>query len=247
MKRLYWVGAFLLYAAFLAALAPAGTLLWGINLLGNNKIMAESTSGTLWHGEARGMTFAPQGRPAAAIGRISWKIRPLKLLLGKVETAVELSGNGIRGQGLLGFGSQTLSIRQLDATLPAAWLAYLQPTLNGWQIDGTLKIRSNEFSLQSNRFSGRAEITWEQAALGISPVRPLGTYHGEISGTGQEMQILLQTLSGPLQVAGKGIWSPSAGFAFNGTAKALAREAELRNLLGLIGKPGPNNRYAIKL
>jgi len=245
MRWLYWAGGVLLYFAFLAVTAPADILLWAINRFGPASVVAEGASGTLWQGEARQISFTPKGGQAVAIGPLSWQIHPLRLLLGELSSGVKLDGS-VSGKADLSLGVQRIVIRQLDLSLPAAWLATLQPGLDLWQPGGTLTLRSQDFALQSGQYSGQGEITWEQAVLGISPVRPLGNYQAEISGAGKAIQFQVQTRSGPLELQGNGAWTP-LGLEFTGTAWARGREVELRNLLGMMGSLKPDGRYAIRV
>jgi len=246
MRFFYWAGGILLYLVFLAATAPVDALLWTLNSLGPGGVVAEGASGTLWMGEARRIVITPGGGQAVSIGPASWKIHPLRLLLGELSVGVRLDGS-VRGKADFSLGARGVAFRQLDVSLPAAWLAtLLQPGIEMWQPGGTLTLRSRNLALQSGNYGGKGEIAWEQAALGISPVRPLGNYLAEISGAGKSIQFQIHTRSGPLEILGNGAWS-QLGLEFTGSARAREKEANLSSLLGMMGNRQPDGSYALRL
>lgn len=245
MRLFYWAGGVLLYLVFLVATAPVDALLWALNSFGPGAVAAENASGTLWQGEARRIVITPKGGQAIAVGPASWQIHPLRLLLGELSLGVRLDGS-VRGKADLSLGTRGVAARQLDFSLPAAWLAALQPGIGIWQPGGTLTLRGHDLALQSGDYSGKGEISWEQAALGLSTVRPLGDYLAEISGAGKNIRFQIHTRSGPLEILGKGTWS-RLGLEFTGSAKAREKEADLSSLLGMMGNRQPDGSYALKV
>lgn len=225
-----WAGALLLYLVFLLATAPAGLL---FRLAAPYGIVAERMDGTLWRGGAQGVSFGKATLP----GRVAWHVRPWRLLQGELAIALDLDG---AGSALLVFDRQGAGMRDFELRLPAARLASLQPSLEAWQPEGSIVVRGADFSLRSGAYLGQGEFLWERAALGISPVRPLGDYRGEFSGAGKAIRFQLQTRSGMLELQGSGIWSPPRAPAFTGSARARGREAELLPLLKLLGQPLPD-------
>lgn len=246
MKPLPWLGGGLLYLVFLAATAPASTLFWLTNRFAYPGIATSATTGTLWYGEARDLSFTPPGGQSISLDRLTWKIRPFGLALGRLPVEVEFSGAGAKGRGSLRLTSSKLDITQLDITLPAALLGSIHSGLDTFRPEGTVTLRSNEFSLHQDHYQGQCEILWHQAAFGMSPVKPVGSYQGEIRGEGEIIQFQIQTQNGPLELAGSGTWSKQAGIHFSGTAKARERESELTPVLRLLGKPDPSGFYALK-
>lgn len=241
MRLFYWAGGVLLYLVFLAATVPVDALLWAFH----GKVMAEGASGTLWRGEARRIVIAPGGKQAVSVGPAFWQIHPLRLLLGELSVGIRLDGD-VRGKAEFSLGARGMAMRELDVSLPVTWLATLQPDIEMWQPGGTLILRGHDLTLQSGNYSGKGEIAWEQAVLGISPVRPLGDYLAEISGAGRSIRFQVHTRSGPLELLGSGTWSPQ-GLDFAGSARAREKEAELGSLLALAGKLQPDGSSAIAI
>lgn len=245
MKARYWAGAGLLYLIFLAVSAPAGALFWALNRWGGSaRILAEDVGGTLWRGEARQLRIALRNAQPVELGRIAWQVQWHRLLLGEAAASFEIDGDGPRGVGAVALSRQGWSVSQFDLSLPANWLAGLRPGLGVWQPGGTVRISGKEFSSHGKQFRGQGEVVWDQAALGLSPVRPLGSYQADLSGEGERVRFQLKTRSGPLEAQGSGNWS-RAGLEFVGSARARAREAELRTLLGLMGPLQPDGSAAI--
>lgn len=241
MKLSYWAGGVLLYLVFLAATAPVDALLWAFP----GKVMAEGANGTLWRGEARRIVITPGDGQAVSVGPASWQIHPLRLLLGELSVGIRLDGN-VRGKAEFSLGARGMAMRELDVSLPVTWLATLRPGIEIWQPGGTLTLRSRDLALQSGSYSGKGEVAWEQAVLGMSQVGPLGDYLAEITGAGKSLQFQIQTRSGPLELLGSGAWSPQ-GLNFIGSARAREKEAELGSLLGLVGKLQPDGSATIAI
>lgn len=246
MKPLSWLAGVLLYLAFLIATAPASTLLWLTGHFVAPGIAANTTTGTLWRGEAHDVSFTPPGGQAIRLAHLSWHIHPFGLAFGQPLIEIEFGDAAARGQIALNPSLSELDIARLDATLPAAWLARIQPGLETFRLEGTLTLRGKDLSLNRRHFQGQGEILWNDAALGLSPVKPVGNYRGEFNGGGDGIQFRLYTLNGPLELAGSGEWSKPGGVHFSGTARARERENELAPVLRLLGKADSNGFYAVK-
>lgn len=248
MKLTYWAGMFLLYGVFLLGSAPSSLLFWAAGkYAGPYEVATESSSGTLWHGEARNIVLSTKGRQALKIDQASWSLHPLQLLSGKLSADIVVAGSSMRGHGNIALGKQSLGLRQVDFAIPAVLLSSVVPQLAMWPLEGVLSIRADEFSLQPDHYQGKGEVAWEQAGISLSKLKPLGSYRAAFSGTGNTVRFQLETRTGPLELVGEGSWSQPDRLAFSGSAKALERETELRDLLGLIGKPDRNGVYPLKL
>ena len=234
----------LIYVTCLLSFAPASTLPWLVNHFAPGQIMAESSSGTLWHGEMRGIVLAAKGKQMLTLGQGNWSLNPFWLLTGKLPFDFRLSGGSAWGNGHIVFGSNSLKLQQLDFSFPAALLAYANSELNIGSLEEVMNIRSNDLLLQENHYQGHAEVTWERAATSLSKIKPLGNYSLAATGAGKALQLQLQTRSGPLTLAGSGSWSSAAGLQFKGNANPHEKP-ELKDLLELFGISGANGVYAI--
>ena len=247
MKPSRWFGAAALYLIFLAATAPAGLLLGLVNRLGPAQVTAQGVSGTLWHGRAEGVVLRLSGGHPLFLGRGEWGFRPLRLLLGEAAADIRISGPDAAAEGLLAREWGGFALRRFRGEAGAGWLAGFWPDIQLWRPEGMVRVTGERFFLGRGRFQGGGEILWERAGLSLSVVKPLGSYGFQVSGEGDRMVVRLATRSGPLELSGDGSWSTREGLEFHGRARARFREAELRDLLGLMGKPQPDGSRALAL
>lgn len=244
MKIRYWAGAVLIYLLALLAMAPADILFWAVNRFAPRVVAVEGVSGTLWRGEVGRVSLVSHGG-AVGTGPLAWNVHPLRLLLGELALDARLGG-AASGTADIGLAARGVNVRRLDLTVPAGWLGALSSNLEMWRLAGTLSMRCQDFALYPDAYHGQGEIVWREAASGFSSVKPLGDYRAEISGAGKALRFSLKTGAGPLELLGDGEWS-AGHLKFEGTARALAREAELRRVLAMTGAPEPDGRYRITL
>jgi general secretion pathway protein N len=136
-----------------------------------------------------------------------------------------------------------INIDKLHVTLPASIMAVGAPQLGPYQLQGTLEAGSEHLALDAGGMSGQITVDWLRAASGLSEIRPLGDYRIMLQGNGAAVDAQLSTLSGKLQLAGKGGFDAASGMRFTGTAQAAdgTAEPELDELLHHIGpeiRPG---------
>jgi general secretion pathway protein N len=142
-----------------------------------------------------------------------------------------------------------LTVGNLQASLPAALLAGLGTPWNTLQMDGDLRLASEDLSVEWAQgrlaIAGRAELTAQRMSSRLSTLRPMGSYRITVLG-GPTPTLQLATLEGALQLAGNGQWVGSR-LHFSGTASAAPEsEAALSNLLNIIGRrSGPRSIITI--
>jgi general secretion pathway protein N len=88
-----------------------------------------------------------------------------------------------------------------------------------------------------DRVSVEGSLSLDMPALSsrLSTLRPLGSYHLQLQG-GEQPSLDLRTVEGSLQLQGVGHWT-AAHLRFVGEARAdTAHEAELSNLLNIMGQ-----------
>jgi general secretion pathway protein N len=125
--------------------------------------------------------------------------------------------------------------------LPADTLAALGAPLNTLQPTGELMLRWPAQRLGNGLPRGELlTLHWDDAATALSRTRPLGSYRARLTGDGRGLDVLIDTVSGVLQLQGSGRWERGA-LTFSGaaepaaTATASQREA-LQALLSAIGR-----------
>lgn len=234
-------------ALALLAFAPASLADVALRAVSNGRVALTEADGSIWNGSGR-LVFVDvasveaaeaAGTPVlpgvAVPGRLSWKLRKLPLVLGLVDAQVQLVGmsDTVRLSGHVG----ELRVDAGRLALPSVDLGRLGSPWNTIRPAGSLELRWDGLVFRENGFEGKAEIDLRGMASALTPVRPLGDYRIEVSGDGGRAALVIQTLQGPLRLAGKGTWDARAGVRFE--AEASADESEKQRLdafLGMIGR-----------
>ncbi len=226
------------------AFAPASFLDLALREATAGRARLADTSGTIWKGSATLVLPDSAARdPAAGAvigglavpGRIGWALRPLPLLFGLVDATFSV---GVGRPSVRISGNPTeLRVGAGGLDLPSADLARLGSPWNTIRPSAALSVRWGALTIRRGVLDGRASIELRDTASAMTPVRPLGTYRIDVTGTGRDVALSLVTLSGPLQLKGSGSWDRRAGVRFTATAQAEGPEQpRLLALLSLIGR-----------
>jgi general secretion pathway protein N len=196
--------------------------------------------GTLWRGSAF-IGGAPSGSdPVTPLlpGRFSWRLSPM-VLLGRVDA--DLENAAALSQPIRVTGSwHQWQVSPASILLPAERLASLGAPLNTVQPSGQMRLSWNP--MQVVRQGGRLEMTgsmnleMNDIASRLSPIKPLGAYNLAFDWRGQQAQVVLTTVKGPMLLNGSGMLM-NGRLQFSGKAEAEAgQEERLANLLNLLGQ-----------
>ncbi|MCL4746526.1 MAG: type II secretion system protein N [Burkholderiaceae bacterium] len=231
-------------AAAALSFAPAEFVGYALAEATRGRVHLADVSGTLWNGRARVVVADHLGAigedrivvPGFAIpGQLRWTIRALPLVVGLVEASIGIDSmpapvrlSGVPTELRVGAGRLDLSSAQL-AGLGSPW--------NTIQPAGALAMNWDALTIRDGVLDGRANIELRDVASAMTPVRPLGSYRIDVAGNGRDVTIALRTLSGALQLQGRGSWDRSAGLRFSADATAQGPQAQrLQSLLALIGR-----------
>ncbi|MDO5625986.1 MAG: type II secretion system protein N [Pseudomonadota bacterium] len=236
------VGALLGLAAVLAATAPARWLASGLARATGGMVLLTEPQGSLWNGSARLILTGGAGSQdsTALPGRLQWRLRPG---LGHAQAAI--TADCCTPSGPLGlrvsprWGGARVALADAQSLWPAAVLSGLGTPWNTIQPEGELTLGTQGLSADwvSGRLSlaGRADITARHMSSRLSTLRPMGSYQAQITG-GDAVALSLSTLEGGLRLSGSGQWV-GARLRFTGEATAApGLEAQLANLLNVIGQ-----------
>ena len=124
--------------------------------------------------------------------------------------------------------------------LPAERLSALGAPLNTLRPAGEVSLRWDALALNLRdgrlNVNGRMQLLLQGMSSALSPLRPLGSYQMEFNWQGQQAQIALSSLQGPLLLSGQGVLL-AGHLQFSGQAQAQAgQEEKLANLLNLLGQ-----------
>lgn len=225
--------------------APARWLASGVHALSQGQVQWLNPRGTIWQGSAQVVLSGGAGsRDEQALpGRLRWTLTPSwsGARLGWHADCCMTEATRLTLQA--GWSSLKLQVDDHASVWPAALLTGLGAPWNTLQADGQLQL--NTRALQWHWAQGRmqmqggAELVVQNLSSRLSPVKPMGSYRIQLSGTPEGTptpSLLLSTLQGPLMLSGQGQW---VGERLRFTGEAMAQEgheAAFDNLLNILGR-----------
>jgi general secretion pathway protein N len=197
------------------------------------KLRLVDARGTAWRGS--GMIGISDGRETTLLpGRVHWSLgidglAPLRISGYFSHPSIDLPLAVSARRDALTFGKGS-------ARFPAAILAGAGAPFNTVRPGGRLDLAWTDSEIRPSGFAGKLQIDWHDARSALSTVVPLGSYRLILTGVGELPLIELQTISGPLQLQGRGRMH-GARIQFSGVAAAEPdMRPALNGLLGVIGK-----------
>lgn len=196
--------------------------------------------GTIWRGSAF-VGGAPSGNdPVTPLlpGRFAWKLSPAALI-GIVDVQLENPSSLLNPVKISGDWSQW-QVSPSSVLLPAERLSALGAPLNTVQLSGNMRLTWTP--LMVTRRASAADVTgvttlhMTDIASRLSPIKPLGAYDLTMEWRGQQAQVALKTVRGPMLLSGGGVFR-NGRLQFSGKAEAEAgQEEQLAVLLNLLGQ-----------
>jgi general secretion pathway protein N len=246
LRRWGWAGALLGAFVALVVFAPATWLASVVAAASGERVLLAQAQGTVWNGHAvLVLSGGPGSRDATALpGRLHWTLRPSGLgAMVRLRQECCLNGQvGLRVQA----GWSRMSVQLLPqpgwtAQWPSALLGGLGTPWNTLQLGGVLRLGSPGLTLEGTAgrwlVQGRADLDILNASSPLVTLSQLGSYRLSLFSNEQgQVQIVLSTREGALQLSGDGLWGPS-GVRFRGEARAgEGFQDALDNLLNIIGR-----------
>jgi general secretion pathway protein N len=224
----------------LLAFCPASWLAHIVEDKSAGRLALGDPQGTLWHGSAF-IGGAPSGRSAVTPllpGRFTWHLSPA-VLVGHVDA--EFSNPESLSQAITIKGDWTQwQVSAAAIKLPAERLAGLGAPLNTILPAGQIQLSWD--ALQVARYGQRIDLNglmmldMQDMSSRLSPIKPLGAYQLLFDWHGQQAQLTLKTMKGPMLLSGSGHLD-SGRLQFSGKADAeVGQETRLASLLNLLGQ-----------
>ncbi|MEN9317241.1 MAG: hypothetical protein RIS35_3634, partial [Pseudomonadota bacterium] len=166
---------------------------------------------------------------------VSWRLRPLPLILGLVDATVSIDGMpaAVRIDG----SPDELRVAAGAVTLPPLELSGLGSPWNTIRPTAGVSARWAPLTIRRGVLDGALSVELAGVASAMTPVRPLGTYRIDVRGNGREVALGLSTASGALRLDGNGNWDRRQGLRFDAQASADGEHrVRLQSLLTLIGR-----------
>jgi general secretion pathway protein N len=200
--------------------------------MGEGTLRLAEARGSLWSGAGWIEVRDAHGRAGIA-RRLSWRVRPVSLLRGRLVADIELEQADRRFPVTVSLSR--VEVGALHVRLPAAALSLGMPRLAPLRLTGEVVLDIAQLSLERGSVRGEATLQWRAAGSALTPVAPLGDYEMRFTATGNAVKGALRTLEGPLELEGTGNWSSGTAASFLVTARVQAPHQErLAPLLRLI-------------
>lgn len=240
--------AFILVAALtvafsVAVLAPAQWAAIALRSATDGRVELAETSGSLWRG--RGTVVLAAGGDADARASLpeplSWTLSPWALATGTLDLTLSHPSALAQPLAVRIAPGRPAVLSATTLQLPASLLMGLGAPWNTLKPGGVLKISWDRLELSPGRLQGALGAEWQFASSSLTPVSPFGHYRLTTNGQYPGMTLQLQTLAGPLELAGTGTIDAGGRFRFDGVARPLPDTDPLikSQLLGLIALLGP--------
>jgi general secretion pathway protein N len=225
----------------LVAFAPARWLASVVNQRSEGRVLLEDPRGTVWDGSAvLSLTGGAGSLDVATLpSRLGWQLQPswtgLKLQLTAPCCLAQAWAWQLQPQ----WGGAKLSLSDTPSVWPAQMLSGLGTPFNTLALQGQLALSSTGFTLAWSagrlQVGGQVQLEAQGLSSRLSTLSPMGSYRLALAG-GATPALQLETLSGPLQLSGRGQWV-GGKLQFNGEATSAAEhQSALSNLLNIIGR-----------
>ncbi|MBP6008606.1 MAG: type II secretion system protein N [Rhodoferax sp.] len=238
-----WAWGGVLVGLLLASLmfAPARWLAGVVNQRSEGRVLLDDARGTVWDGSAVLSLAGGAGSLDAATlpSRLGWQLQLTWTGLQLRMTAPCCIAQAWAWQLRPQWGGATLSLSDTPSVWPAQLLSGLGTPFNTLAFQGPLALNTTGFSVAwlAGRMQVKGGLRLDAQSLSsrLSTVSPMGSYRLAVAG-GATPSLQLDTLSGPLQLSGRGQWV-GGKLQFNGEATSAAEnQAALSNLLNIIGR-----------
>lgn len=242
-----WTAAVAGLLVALVVFAPARWLSDRLGEATGGQLQLVNARGTVWQGSADLVLSAgADSRDRASLPEgLQWRLRPgLAGAWPALRLDLHLPCCAVRPLQLVthpaGTGWQ-IAAGAWDVAWPAALMSGLGTPWNTLQLEGRLHLQSEAWQARWQggawALDGRAALQATDMASRLAPVRPLGSYRATLEAAdGLPPRIGVKTETGALQIEGSGQWR-GGRLRFAGEARAApAHEADLANLLNLMGR-----------
>jgi len=211
------------YAAALVALAPASLVDGRLERASGGRLRLVEAQGSLWAGSGW-IEVREAGGGAGIAKRLAWRLLPESVLRGRLVVGIQLDGSDKAFP--VAVSLSRIEIADAGVDLPAAALGLGMPKLAPFRLTGEVRVDIPRMSLERGRADGDATLRWRAAGSALTPIAPLGDYEVHFKAVGAAVHAELRTLSGPLQLEGKGSWANGNSPSFLATARVAPQHRE---------------------
>ena len=204
-------------------------------------VQVSGLDGSLWSGSA-----AEASVGGLYLRELKWRLRPLRLLTGKLAASVEAapSSGFLEADVAVGFGS-SLTLNDVNASLPLSAFATIarMPGLSG-----NASIQLDELRIRDG-LPVAADGTLAVADL-VAPMvdpAPIGGYRAEFFTQDDAVVASIEDVNGAFDLAGSLTISADRNYQFIGKVAATDNTSEkLRGQLRYLGSPNDRGQHDIR-
>ena len=226
------------------ALAPAQWVDIAVRTISGGHVELAEATGTIWNGSATLVLASGGSRDDARSSlpdRLSWHVRPWPLLVGTLDLTLRHPSALTTPLQVTAYLDGRLQLGSTTLRIPAAMLAGLGAPWNTVRPGGTISLHTDGVQLARGQCRGNLTAEWEYASSALTPVAPIGHYLLQTSGPYPGTRLQLQTISGPLELAGSGTINEGGRLRFSGIARPQptadpATKSQLTGLISLLGR-----------
>ena len=202
----------------------------------NGNVRLTDTEGTIW--DARGMLAAGAARIPVAWRIDAWPLlrRELHLHLVRGE-----GGAAASPKADIAIGRAFVGLRDVEMTIPAAFLSAAAASRAAWPVDGNVDINTALFEWAPPANRGEVRARWRAATLtvpGSAEPLELGDITAALSADGDRTSGPVSNAGGDLAIRGNLALSASGGIALSLVlTPRRADDRELARALSMLGTP----------
>ncbi len=205
-------------------------------------LILKGVQGTLWSGSASEALVAGQ-----VLSSLEWEIKPLWLLLGRVQMHLGMRQGQSYFYGDVGRSlGNDIHLANVEANLVLADLRVLS-TVIPVQLSGALSLNLQELDFE-NRLVSAAQgvIAWQDAGLASMQNMNFGNLRIELQNAADGVTGKLSDSGGPLQAEGTLQLADTGSYQFNGAFLARdSAQSGLAQSLRFLGQPGADGRISV--
>lgn len=205
-------------------------------------LQLEDVSGSIWNGRAGRVLYQGEDQ-----GRLQWRLHAGSLLLGRIQTSIDLVGNDLEAVATIGRRGEHVRIAAAHLTLPAR---RLDPVLDipSLRLTGTIRIDIEELELQSRVPTAlKGSATWSDAGVtGVEQASfgTLGASFGALPGGGFGGELADQ--GGPLALDGH-FRTTILGYEAEALLRARDDNPQVTRALSHIGQVQPDGSVLFRV
>ncbi|MCG6969664.1 MAG: type II secretion system protein N [Gammaproteobacteria bacterium] len=234
----YIIIGLVFYLGFLLVNLPANVVYgyWKQSMGEEVPVILDGLNGSVWSGSAAQASIA--GQP---LEKLKWQFKPMHLLLGNTEVALDFSMQEGYGKGNVGYNVLgSFYADNVEAWLPMG-LVLPMFDLGSLKAGGALAVNLSELKVKNHTVAtALGSLAWQDAEITILKPMPLGSLKVELEPTDDGIKGVISDMGGPLQA--EGLLTVDQEGKYDLSAEIEVRDPQQRDLANAIRSLGRQDR-----